>query len=142
MTVIVERPLLGVPFANIQCPRCRAELTIPIIPDSTRRFGCPMCGAIIECSIDQRGRVKVSFTTIEVAATEEAIEEARQSIEEFKRISGAMFCPKCGADISSAEIQHKVEGTVVKAYTLCSKCGREIEWALVPLGRMRMWRNR
>lgn len=130
------RPLLGVPFANISCPRCGALLTIPLIPNATRRCGCPMCGAIIECSMDQHGRIRVSSTTIEKATTDRAMEEARQSIEEFKKISGSIFCPSCGADVSSAQIKNKAEERVIKAFTLCPKCGREIEWASVPLGGM------
>jgi len=129
--------LLGVPFINIQCPRCGTELPIPLIPNSTRRFGCPACGAVIECSIDQRGRARVSFTTLEAAATREAIEEARRSIEGFKGIGGAVFCPSCGADVSAAEIQQRIEGMAARAYTSCPKCRREIEWASVPLGRFR-----
>ena len=128
--------MLGVPFIPIQCPRCGTELPVPLIPNSTRRFGCPACGAIIECSIDGRGRARASFTTLEGAATKEAVEEARRSIEGLKRIGGAIFCPSCGADASSAEIRQRLEGAAARAYTLCPKCGREIEWASVPLGRL------
>jgi len=129
--------LLGVPFITIQCPRCGTELPVPLIPNSVRRFGCPACGAIIECSIDERGRARVSFTTLEAAAAKEVIEEARRSIEGFKRISGAVFCPSCGADVSKAEIRQRIERMAAMAYTLCPKCGREIEWASVPMGRLR-----
>ena len=108
-----------------------------MIPNSVRRFGCPACGAVIECSIDERGRARVSFTTLEKAATDAAIEEARKSIEGFKRISGAVFCPSCGADVSTAELRQRIDGVAARAYTLCPKCGREIEWAMIPLGRLR-----
>jgi len=132
---MASRPLLGVPFANIDCPRCGAVLTIPLMPNSTRRLGCPMCGALIECSVDRQGRIGVSSTTMERVATDRVMEEARRSIEGFKGISGSIFCPGCGADVSSAEINKKTDERSIKAYTLCPKCGREIEWASVPLWR-------
>jgi DNA-directed RNA polymerase subunit M/transcription elongation factor TFIIS len=126
--------MLGVPFIPVRCPSCGGELTVPLVPNSVRRFVCPFCGSFVECAIDQHGRTRLSATTFEKAAEKMIIERGRQSIEEFKKMSGAIFCPKCGADVTSAEMLHKVEGKVARAYTACPKCGREIEWASVPIG--------
>ncbi|MBO3803618.1 MAG: hypothetical protein JTT11_07090 [Candidatus Brockarchaeota archaeon] len=125
--------LLGMPYATIRCPRCGTAFPIPLAPSTTRHFGCPVCGSLIECAVSYDGRVKVSSTTFEERAAKEAVERAVRNVEEFKKIGGAIFCPNCGFDVSSEKIRHEKDGSVVMAYTVCARCGRKIEWASVQI---------
>lgn len=108
-------------------------IPIPLIPNTTRHFGCPVCGSLLECAVDHNGRIRVSSTTLEERAAKEAVERAVRNIEEFKKIGGAIFCPHCGFDVSSEKIQHERNESVVRAYTVCARCGRQIEWASVQI---------
>ncbi|MGQ9515409.1 MAG: hypothetical protein ACUVTL_10265 [Thermoproteota archaeon] len=125
--------MLEVPYTPVQCPRCGTIFPVPLLPSTTRQYGCPVCGSLIECTIDYDGSIKISCTSFEERAAKEAVERAVRNIEEFKKIGGTIFCPNCGFDITSEKILHETKDTVVRAYTVCKRCGRQIEWASVQI---------
>jgi DNA-directed RNA polymerase subunit RPC12/RpoP len=122
-----------VPYTSVQCPRCGAIFPIPLVPSTTRQFNCQVCGSLLECTIDYNGRIRVSCTSFEEKIMKEVMEKAIKNIDEFKRIGGMIFCPYCGFDITSEKIRREIKESIAIAYTICSKCGRQVEWASIQI---------